>query len=142
MAQPTGGTGYAQSLLVMERFGYPDFFTASATELVDGQYADRPGLRPIYDTILASVGAWENVTVQARKTYVSLTTDRRTFARLQATTRTRLDLALRVNGVPLGPRWKKATVHESMQVQVGLGSTREFDAVVRRALQRAYDQSR
>ena len=26
-------TGYAQQLLVMERFGYPDFLTASADEL-------------------------------------------------------------------------------------------------------------
>jgi hypothetical protein len=30
-------TGYAQSLLVMERFGYPDFLLAS-DELVQGQY--------------------------------------------------------------------------------------------------------
>jgi hypothetical protein len=29
----------------MERFGYPDFFIASANDLVDGQYADRPQLR-------------------------------------------------------------------------------------------------
>src|SRR5262249_45891700 len=36
-----GVTGYAQSLLVMERFGYPDFLLASADKLVDGQYADR-----------------------------------------------------------------------------------------------------
>src|SRR5437879_13676636 len=36
-----GVTGYAQSLLVMERFGYPDFLLATADELIDGQYADR-----------------------------------------------------------------------------------------------------
>lgn len=35
-------TGYARSLLVMERFGYPDFLRASGDELIDGQYADRP----------------------------------------------------------------------------------------------------
>src|SRR5262249_12507377 len=39
-----GVTGYAQSLLVMERFGYPDFLLASADELIQGQYADRPQL--------------------------------------------------------------------------------------------------
>ena len=32
-----GVTGYAQSLLVMERFGYPDFLLATADELIDGQ---------------------------------------------------------------------------------------------------------
>src|SRR5690349_8548284 len=47
-----GVTGYAQSLLVMERFGYPDFFLASADELIEGQYADRLHLRPIFDTII------------------------------------------------------------------------------------------
>ena len=35
-----GVTGYAQSLLVMERFGYPDFLLASADELIQGQYED------------------------------------------------------------------------------------------------------
>src|SRR5439155_25204560 len=42
-----GVNGYPQMLLVMERFGYPDFLLASADELIDGQYADRPELRPI-----------------------------------------------------------------------------------------------
>jgi hypothetical protein len=45
-------TGYARSLLVMERFGYPDFLRASADELIEGQYQDRPQLRPIYDAII------------------------------------------------------------------------------------------
>jgi len=31
-----GVTGYAQSLLVMERFGYLDFFLATADQLIDG----------------------------------------------------------------------------------------------------------
>src|SRR5262245_36537230 len=39
-----GVTGYAQALLVWERFGYPDFLTAKADELIAGQYADRPQL--------------------------------------------------------------------------------------------------
>jgi hypothetical protein len=29
---------YAQALLVMERFGYPNFFRATADELINGQY--------------------------------------------------------------------------------------------------------
>src|SRR5262249_4657195 len=37
-----GITGYAQALLAWERFGYPDFLTAHADELIDAQYADRP----------------------------------------------------------------------------------------------------
>jgi hypothetical protein len=49
-----GVTGYAQSLLVMEQFSYPDFFLASADELIEAQYADRPRLRPIYEVIVAA----------------------------------------------------------------------------------------
>src|SRR5437870_1993381 len=62
-----GVTGYAQMLLVMERFGYPDFLLATADELIDGQYADRPHLRPILDSVLAAAQSVGMVTVQARK---------------------------------------------------------------------------
>ena len=55
-----GVTGYGQALLVWERFGYPDFLTAEADELIDGQYADRPQLRPVLDAVLAEAAtAWD-----------------------------------------------------------------------------------
>ena len=38
----------------MERFGYPDFLLATADELIEKQYADRPQLRPVYDAIIAA----------------------------------------------------------------------------------------
>src|SRR6478672_6643288 len=91
-----GVSGYAQSLLVMERFGYPDFLLASADELIQGQYADRPQLRPILDAVLARSASLGEITVQARKTYVSLVRRRGTFAAVQATTRRRVDLGLRL----------------------------------------------
>jgi hypothetical protein len=91
-----GVTGYAQSLLVMERFGYPHFLLATADELIEGQYADRPQLRPIYDAIVALAAGLGDVTIQARKTYVSLVSPRRTFARVQPTTKSRVDLGLRL----------------------------------------------
>src|SRR2546422_5309246 len=91
-----GVTGYAQSLLVMERFGYPDFLQATADELIDGQYADRAQLRPIFDALIdaaAGLGPGPN---HARQTYVSLVSPPRAFARVQATTKNRGDLGLRV----------------------------------------------
>src|SRR5919199_1162979 len=93
-----GVTGYAQSLLVMERFGYPDFFLASADELIQGQYADRPQLRPIFAALIDAAAGLGEVVVQARKTYVSLVTPRRTFARIQPTTKNRVDLGFRLQG--------------------------------------------
>src|SRR5215216_213090 len=45
-------SGYAQQLLLMERFGYPDFILATADELIDKQYANAPQLRVVYDAIV------------------------------------------------------------------------------------------
>src|SRR5919206_4258236 len=50
-----GVTSYPQNLLVWERFGYPEHMQASADELIQSQYADRPQLRPIFEAILGAV---------------------------------------------------------------------------------------
>jgi Domain of unknown function (DUF5655) len=135
-------TGYAQDLLVMERFGYPDFLTATAKELIDGQYADRPRLRPILDAILEAVEAFGDLTIQARKTYVSLVSPRRTFARVQPTTKDRVDLALRLEGQKPGGRLRPSKIQETMAVQIGLTSPEDFDSEARRWLRRAYEENR
>src|SRR5207245_8858323 len=94
-----GVTGYAQSLLVMERFGYPDFLLATADELIEGQYADRAQLRPIFDALIDAAAGLGQVTIQARKTYVSLVARRRTVARGREETKKHVDLGLWVGGV-------------------------------------------
>ena len=137
-----GVTGYAQNLLVMERFGYPDFMQASAEELIQGQYADRPQLRPILEAILGFVAGLGDVTIQARKTYVSLVTARRTFARVQPTTKQRVDLALRLEGPRPGGRLQPSRIHETTPLQISLTTPAEVDAEVLDWLQKAYDQNR
>jgi len=136
-----GVTGYARSLLVMETFGYPDYLLASASQLVDAQYKDRQHLRPIFDSIVAATTAIGEVTVQARKTYVSLVTPRRTFARIQPTTRNRVDLGLRLEGVQPGGRLHPSTIHETMQVQIGLSKPEDVDAEVLYWLEESYSQN-
>jgi hypothetical protein len=136
-----GVSGYARTLLVMERFGYPDFFVASASELIDGQYADRPRLRPILDAVIEAAAKLDEVAVQARKTFVALVTPRRTFARVQPTTRTRIDLALRLEGHRPGGRLQASKLHETMPLHVSLGAPGDVDAEVRGWLRQAYDQS-
>jgi len=137
-----GVSGYAQSLLVMERFGYPDFFLASADELIEGQYADRPQLRPIFDAIIDAAAGLGEVTIQTRKTYVSLVTPRRTFARVQPTTRTRVDLGLRLEGQKPGGRLQPSKINETMQIQISLTAPEQVDDEVLEWLQKAYDQNR
>jgi Domain of unknown function (DUF5655) len=134
-------TGYAQSLLVMERFGYPDFLLASADELIQGQYADRPQLRPIFDAIVDAAAGLGAVIVQTRKTYVSLVSPRRTFARVQPTTKRRVDLALRLEGQQPGGRLQPSKIHESMPLQISLTTADELDTEVLSWLQQAYDQN-
>lgn len=137
-----GVTGYAQNLLVWERFGYPDFLQASAEELIEGQYADRPQLRPVFEAILGAVLGLEDIVIQARKTYVSLRTSRRTFARVQATTKQRVDLALRLEGQKPGGRLQPSRIHETTPLQVSLTAVEDVDAEVFDWLKKAYDQNR
>lgn len=136
-----GVTGYAEGLLVMEQFGYPDFLTASADKLIEGQYADRPHLRPIYDGIINAVMEIGAVTIQARKTYVSLLTPRRTFARVQPTTKNRVDVGLRLEGQKPSRRLQPSRIHETMKLQISLTSVEEIDAEVLSWLRRAYEEN-
>jgi hypothetical protein len=137
-----GVTGYAQSLLVMERFGYPDFLVATAAELIDAQYADRPRLRPIFDAVLDAAKSLGDVTIQARKTYVSLVTPRRTFARVQPATKYRVDLGMRLDGQRPSGRLRPSKIHETMKVQIMLAGVDDVDAEVVRWMARAYEQNR
>ena len=77
MRDEHGVTGYAQYAVSWELFGYPEFMLRDADELFAGQYADREHLRPIGEAILAWAQAHDGVTVQMRKTYVSLHSPRR-----------------------------------------------------------------
>ena len=139
-----GVTGYAQMLLVWERFGYPDFMTAGADDLIGRQYADRPSLRPILEATLAALpGIAQVAVVQARKTYVSLVSKRRTFAVIQATTKNRVDLGLRLRDQRPGGRLKpgKAVGNGSMTVCLPLSSPTDLDDEALGWLKRAYDEN-
>jgi hypothetical protein len=135
-----GVSGYPQMLLVMETFGYPGYLVADADALIDGQYADRPGLRPILDAILAVAPTLGQVEVQARQGYVTLLTPRRTFASIEATTKSRVDLGLRLPGQPAAARPEAARSMRQSAVthRIGLTSPDEVDDEVLGWLQRAY----
>jgi Domain of unknown function (DUF5655) len=136
-----GVTGYPQSLIVMERFGYPDYLLASAEKLIGAQYSDRPHLRPILDAIIHAAAGLGKVVVQARKGYVSLVAPGRTFARVQATTKDRIDLCLRLKNQPPAGLLCPSKRHEHMDHEIRLTATDELHSEVLRWLQEAYKQN-
>lgn len=81
------------------------------------------------------------VVVQARKTYVSLVSRRRTFARIQPTTKSRVDLALRLEGRKPTGRLQPSKIHETMKLQISLSTVEEVDSEVLDWMQLAFDEN-
>lgn len=137
-------TGYPQGLLVMETFGYPDFLTASADALIEGQYRDRAALRPILEAVLERAAQLGAVTIQTRKGYVSLVGPRRTFATVEPSTKQRVNLGLRLARPKAAGRLALASSMRSGQVtaRIGLAAAGEVDDEVAAWLRRAYDENR
>ena len=122
----------------------PGLLSPDAVRLIDGQYADRPHLRPVLDAVLAAGLALGPVNVQARRTLVSLTTPRRIFAVVQATTKNRVDLGLRLD-VPDGPapggRLLPAKNLGAATVRIALTEPAELDDEALGWLRLAYEQN-
>lgn len=142
-----GVEGYPQQLLVFETFGYPDFLTATADDLIDAQYADRPALRPILDRLIEVAEALDGpgqITVQARKGFVTLQTRRRKFGVIRPATKTRVDLGLRTELPPASStRFQPADPGRSndMRTKVALSTPQEIDAEITAALRQAYAEN-
>jgi hypothetical protein len=115
--------------------------TSGADELIAGQYADRPRLRPVLDAVLAALPTLGPVTVQARKTLVSLATPRRVFAVLQATTRSRVDLGLRLEHERPGGRLLPARDLGPSTVRIPLAGPQDVDGDVLGWLRRAHAEN-
>ena len=83
------------------------------------------------------------MTVQARKTVVSLVSPRRTFAAVQATTKSRVDLGLRLDGVEPAGRVLPARniASGTINLRIALSEPGDVDDEVLGWLRRAYDQS-
>jgi hypothetical protein len=122
---------------------YPDLLTADADELIAVQYADRPELQPILDAVLAALPRLGPLTVVARTKCVSFVSPRRTFAAAEATTKSRVDLGLRLDGVrPEGRVLPAKNLNaSSMNLRIALTGPGDVDDEARGWLRRAYDAS-
>jgi hypothetical protein len=119
----------------------PAALVAEADGLIDGQYSDRPQLRPILDALLAALPGLGAVTVQARLTLVSLVSPRRTFAVVQASTKSRVDLGLRLEDVQPEGRLLAAKNLGPATMRIPLTTPDEIDDEVLRWLRLAYEQN-
>lgn len=135
-----GVEGYGRTILLMERFGYPEWLTAGADELVDAQYEGKPNLRKVYDRVIKAVSRFKGVAVQTRKTYISLVTPRRTFARVQAG-KDHVKIALRLEGRRPGGRLQRSRVHDEMPVEIAIENVKQIDAEAIALLREAYEES-
>jgi len=136
-----GVTGFTQSYLVVERFGYPDDLAVIGEELIDGQYNDRPALRAVFDRLVKAATANDNVSVQPRKTHVSLFSPLRMFARLESPAPDRIDLHLRLEAIPAGSRLQPSTAFENLPARISLESIEDVDDEVLEWLQQAYAEN-
>ncbi len=131
-----GVTGYNLMSVDWEVFGLPEMFRRSADELYAAQYADRPALKPLADRILLWAMDTPGVTVQMRKTYVSLRTPRRKFAQLTPGTRTAVDLFFRL-AVPDLPGLEPVRAADPFAWRIRLRQEDDVDDALLRALNAA-----
>ena len=136
-----GVTGYPAMLLVFETFGYPNYLQKDAETLIEEQYADRPAIRPIFDRVVDVLPTVGEVELQARKTYVALLSPKRTFASIQPTTKARIDIGLRLDGVAPQGRLEiaKSIGQSSMTHKLALASPEDIDDEAIGWLRRAYE---
>jgi hypothetical protein len=121
--------------------GFDQSSTVVAHKVLAGRSTRRSStMSPAVLVRAASVG---QLTAQARKTYVSLLTPRRTFAAVQATTRHRVDLGLKFATPKHGGRLLSAVSMGSSMVntRVELSSVEDVDDDVQAWLRRAYQEN-
>jgi hypothetical protein len=137
-----GVTGYAQYAVSWEMFGYPEFMLRDADELIDGQYANHPQLRPIADSILAWASAADGVQIQMRKGYVSLHSPRRKFAQVTRSTNSAVDVTLRLDA-PAGGRLEQVRTRadDPFTLRVRLASPEQVDDELLKILAAALEQN-
>jgi predicted transport protein len=110
-------------------------------ELIDRQYAGKEALRPIYERLAEFiVGLGEDVDAGPRGTYVSFDRPKQ-FALVRPSTKTRIDVGLRLPGVAPTERLRDAGSFGSGNIthRVALASPDEIDAELEGWLRDAYD---
>lgn len=108
-------------------------------DLVGAQYRGKESLRPLYDAIITFVASLgDDVEIAPKKSYVSLRRKRQ-FALVQPSTRSRIDLGLRLDSIePEGRLEASGSFNSMVSHRIRLSTPESFDAQVRDWLEAAY----
>lgn len=114
------------------------------SDLIDAQYAGaKAALRPLYNQlveILAGFGS--DVRFEARQSYVAVRREKH-FAAIQPSTKTRLDVAIKLKGAPFSDRFQanSGVGGGALTHKVALASVGDIDDDLVRLLRTAYEQN-
>jgi Domain of unknown function (DUF5655) len=131
-------SNHASAVLWREKNG--EAILAGGGALIDRQYSGgKEALRPIYERVAEVIAELEDVEVGPRGTYVSFGRPKQ-FALVQPSTKTRVDLGLRLPGVPATDRLLDAGSFGSGSIthKVALTSPDNVDGEVDGWLREAY----
>jgi hypothetical protein len=131
-------SNHASAVLWWEKNGAG--IEAGGEPLIERQYAGREALRPIYDRVAAVIAGFEGVEVGPRGTYVSFGRPKQ-FALVQPSTKTRVDVGLRLPSTDPTARLLKAGSFGSGNIthKVALSAPEDVDAELEGWLRAAYD---
>jgi len=133
--------------------GYANFVTLKARqadaasfepdELVNAQYSKgKEGLKPIYDVLIEKIKTLgDGIEVVPKKANVSIKTKKQ-FALIQPSTKTRIDLGLKLRDTPTTERLKNSGIFGAMCThRVEIFAKEDVDNEVMIWLREAYQQS-
>lgn len=130
--------GYANFVALKARES--DAASFSEEDLISVQYKNKGNLIPIYEAILAEVKRFGgDVEIAPKKANVSLRRKNQ-FALVQPTTKTRIDLGLKIKGKEPAGRLENSGPFGAMCThRVKLEKVEDFDAEVKAWLREAYE---
>lgn len=107
--------------------------------LIENQYQGKENLRPIYDKLISVVESFGNdVEVSAKKSYVSLRRSKQ-FAIVQPSTKSRIDVGLKLKDVePAGRLEKSGSFNSMVTHRVRVTDLKEVDSELKKWLKNAY----
>ncbi len=109
---------------------------------VVAQYSGKETLKPVYDALITAVSAFgSDVEIAPKKAYVSLRRAKQ-FALVQPTTKTRVDVGIKLKGVEATDRLESSGSFNSMVThRVRTASVEDIDAELKAWLKAAYDKA-